>query len=226
MDTQSADRRFAPVANSRIFNRILATLRLSERRVLDLGCGFGEYLVKFGEGSIGITTTPEEVEYGKRKGISIQAGNVELIDKLSLPREFDAVWANNLFEHLLSPHAFLIKLKTVAKPDSVLILGVPIIPRIASLMRLRKFRGALAIAHVNFFTRESLRLTVECAGWRVDAVRPFLFSNLYLDNLAGFLMPHVYVVARNDADFRYGDKKLKEWKNDPHYKEILDITGQ
>ena len=175
------DKRFSPVAHSATFNRILDTLDLRSKKVLDMGCGYGEYLTHFGSGSVGVTTTPAQVAYGAQKGLAIVSGNVELIDELHIGNNFQGLWANNLFEHLLAPHAFLIKLKTIAASDAVLVLGVPVVPRIVSLMKLSKFRGALATAHVNFFTRETLHLTVERAGWKVKGLRPFIFSNTYLD---------------------------------------------
>lgn len=222
----SADKRFPPVATSRTFNRILDSFGLRAKKTLDIGCGYGEYLVNFGRGSCGITTTAAEVEYAESKGLDIVKGNAERVDELGLADSFDAVWANNLFEHLLAPHSFLIRLKKVAGPEGLLILGVPVIPAVPAMMRLKAFRGALAVAHVNFFTRASLKLTVERAGWHVSEIRPFIFSNKALDRLASSFAPHLYVVARNSADFKYDTKKLKEWKDDPHYQNILDITRQ
>jgi SAM-dependent methyltransferase len=222
----AADARFKPVQRSKTFNRILDILGLRTKKVFDMGCGYGEYLVHFGEGSMGITTTVAEVEYGKQRDIDIIQGNVELIDQLGALKDqhFEAMWANNLFEHLLSPHAYLIKLKLISTDDALLVLGVPVVPRIASLMKLGKFRGALAGAHINFFTRETLSLTVARAGWHVRSVRPFVFSNYTLDMLASFFAPHLYVVAENDSSFTYPTKKLKEWKDDEHYKQMLEIT--
>lgn len=219
------DERFSPVAHSATFNRILDTLGLRAKKILDMGCGYGEYLVCFGTGSVGVTTTPAQVEYGVEKGIAIIRGNVELIDELALAKDFQGLWANNLFEHLLAPHAFLIKLKTISAPDAVLVLGVPVVPKIASLMKVPKFRGALATAHINFFTRETLRLTVERAGWKVQTVRPFIFSNIYLDWLCSFVAPHLYVVAYNDPTFTYHIKKVIEWQDDAHYDKVLAIAG-
>ncbi|HLP79866.1 MAG TPA: class I SAM-dependent methyltransferase [Acidobacteriota bacterium] len=220
----SPEKRFDPVKKSKVFNRILSTFKLRKKKVLDLGCSFGEFLSLFGPGSVGITTTLAEVEYGKKHRLNIKQGNVELIDKIGIKESFDAIWANNLFEHLLAPHAFLIKLKTVAKDDTILLLGVPTIPRCPSLMRITAFRGALATAHVNFFTRESLRLTVQRAGWKVLDIRPFVTNIRWLDRLCSFFAPHLYVVAVNDRHFRYHDKKLMEWKDDAHYQDILKIV--
>ena len=65
MNIELIEKRFPPVEASRTFNRILDTLSLRNKKVLDLGCGYGEYLVKFGKESLGITSTVDEVEYGK-----------------------------------------------------------------------------------------------------------------------------------------------------------------
>lgn len=218
-------KRFDGVSRSRTFRRIVQTLGLGDRAVLDLGCGYGEYLAYFGPGSNGITTTPEEVRVGTERGLKITLGNVEEIDTLGLPT-FSAIWANNLFEHLLAPHAFLIRLRTVAKPQAMLILGVPMVPRIVSLTLFKKFRGVLATNHINFFTRDTLRLTVERAGWKVREIRPFVTGVAVVDRLLASFAPHLYVVADLDKEFSYPVKKLKEWESEPYYKDILTIVEQ
>jgi hypothetical protein len=93
-------------------------------------------------------------------------------------------------------------------------------------MKITKFRGALAGAHVNFFTRETLRLSAQFAGWNVLDIRPFIFSNKILDFFASFFAPHLYVVAQNNQQFRYPDKKLKEWKDEPHYRKVIEIANK
>jgi hypothetical protein len=60
-------------------------------------------------------------------------------------------------------------------------------------------------------------LTVERAGWEVITVRPFIFKNKYLDLLVRPFAPHLYVIAKNNADFVYSPKKMKEWISDEHY---------
>lgn len=208
---------------SRTFNNILDILNIKGKKVLDLGCGFGEFLVHFGKDSLGITTTLEEVEYGKDNNIRILKGNAELIEKLELKESFDVIWANNLFEHLLSPHLFLVKLRGVSREDTLLVLGVPVLPFIPALMKLSKWRGALATPHINFFTKKSLELTVERAGWEISHSRPFFFRNYFLDSIISGFMPHIYIVARCNKEYAYPDKKIKEWKDDPHYKDVLDF---
>ncbi len=214
------------VRASTTLQRIVARFRLSDKKVLDIGCGFGEYLQCFGEGSVGITTTPEEVAYGVHIGRDIRLGNAEALDEVLKPKEsFDVFWANNLLEHLLSPHAFLVRLKQFARPDSLLILGTPVVPMVPALTKIKKFRGALATPHINFFMLPTYRLTVQYAGWHIEEISPFFFSSSLLNRWGAPFAPHLYLVARNNPHYRYPPKKVKEWEHDARYRPLLSLMG-
>ena len=199
-------------------------MKLSRKRVLDIGCGFGEYLAHFGPGSVGITTTDAEVTEGKRRGLDVRRGNAEALQELPFSREFDAVWANNLFEHLLSPHAFLMRLRSCTKDDATIVLGVPVVPFLPWLIRFRRFRGTLASNHISFFTAKTLELSVTYAGWKVIAVRSLLVP-IWLEWLVRPFAPHLYVVACKDPAFVYPEKKVKEWESEPYYADMLKLGG-
>jgi len=206
---------FAGVAASKTFRHIVDTFDLSRKSVLDIGCGYGEFLMHFGPGSKGVTIVSEEVQYARKRGLTIVAGNIEDPD-FRLDGTFDVVFANNLFEHLYSPHNFLVKAKLFLKKDGILILGVPCIPKIVSLIYLRKFRGALASNHINFFTRQTLIKTVERAGWTVLECRSFHLRSRFLDMLLHVIAPHFYVIAVPDRKFVYPEKRkieLEGYKN-------------
>lgn len=218
--------RHAQVMRSQTFKHIAEACDLQNKRVLDLGCGYGEYMQRCGQGSVGITTTMAEVEYGKVNNIDIRQGNVELLsDCISSDERFDAFWANNLFEHLLSPHAFLVNMKAYAREDALLVLGVPMVPKIESLMRLRKFRGALASPHVSFFTKKTFELTVRFAGWDVIDNRGFVLPVPTIDRLVSPIIPHLYLIAKNNPNYRYPKKKLNEWQDDAHYQDMIRIMN-
>lgn len=216
------DQRFKNTGTSRTLKRIVRLFAMHEKAVLDLGCGYGEYLALFGKGSVGVTTNEKEVEEGKKRGLDIIFGNVEEIEKLDIKNKFDIVWANNFFEHILSPHAFLSKLRGVATSETILLLGVPVVPVASLLLHINKFRGALASNHINFFTKKTLVLTVERAGWIVVDVRPYILSCPPMDRFLGSFAPHLYIVAKRNESFEYPEKKLKEWKGVPYYDSFLE----
>ena len=212
--TSSSDRiekRFKSTASSRTFRNVRAYLGMESRAVLDVGCAYGEFLALFGQGSVGITLEPEEAAYGRERGLVIMNGNVE--DELflrTLAHRFEIIFANNILEHLYAPHTFLVESRQLLKSGGDIVVGVSCVPRIRSLMRFRKFRGSLAGQHINFFTRDTLRLTVERAGWIVEDVRGFRLKSGFFDHLFDLVYPHFYVIARLNPSFQYSEKRKRE----------------
>ncbi len=216
---------FAKVKTSRVFTNIRTLFELDKTSVPDVGCSEGHYLACFGPDSMGLTIIDEHVEIAKEYGLNVINKNVEDPD-FSLDKTFDAVWANNFFEHMESPHQFLIRMKKCLKPDGVLILGVPVLPYLPLLTRLKKFRGAYAASHVNFFYRKSLIETVRYAGWDVHEARLFYFKNPILDYFMNLIAPHIYVVATPKENFKYAEKRLKSLRGYSTYtKEMEEPTN-
>jgi 2-polyprenyl-3-methyl-5-hydroxy-6-metoxy-1,4-benzoquinol methylase len=214
------------VIKSKTFARICESYDLKSKSVLDIGCGVGSHMQRFGQGSIGLTTNPLEVEVGKRIDRDIRLGNVEkLAEVFPDQQKFDVIWCNNIFEHLLSPHKFLVELKQYAHDETIIILGTPMVPFPAGLMRMRQFRGALASPHINFFTKKTYQLTAEFAGWTTLTLSPFKFGNRFIDKLASHQAPHLYLVAKNNTKYRYHEKKLKEWRGDSLYEPLIEIMN-
>jgi len=218
------ENRFKKVSVSKTFKNLKEVFLLGDKFVFDIGCGYGEYLSSFGTGSFGITTTKEEVDYGRENGLDIRLGNAEMTDPSLFSNLPEVIWANNLFEHLLSPHEFLINLKRISNTDTILILGVPVVPFPSFIMKLKWFRGALASNHISFFTRKTLSLSAEYSGWKVKEIRPFIFKSKIIDNIVSVFAPHQYLVAQNNKDFRYPPKKLKEWSGEKRYSGLIDIV--
>lgn len=223
----SIEKRFKDAHASKTFQRIVRIFELKNKTVLDLGCGFGEQLSLFGSKSIGVTTNPEEVDEEKSRGFITILGNIEELEKIEIKNDFEVIWANNFFEHILSPHAFLSKLRNFATRDTKFILGVPVVPPCSSfLFIISKFRGALASNHISFFTKKTLALTVERSGWTIIDMRPFVVSYAPLDRFFGFFAPHFYVVAKKNETFKYAEKKLQEWRGVGYYESFLKNTRQ
>jgi 2-polyprenyl-3-methyl-5-hydroxy-6-metoxy-1,4-benzoquinol methylase len=206
---EKVEKRFKNVGKSKTFKNIVQTFSLNKKTVLDIGCSYGEFLVHFGKGSVGFTITPEEKDVGQACGLDVRLINIEETDG-GLEKKFDAIFANNILEHMQSPHNFLLKIKNFLKPEGTLILGVPCIPKITWLMNFKKFRGSLASLHINFFNRDTLIKTAEFAGWMVHETRGFRLRNHFLDVLLNPIYPHFYIVAQVNKNFTYAPKRLKE----------------
>ncbi len=202
---------FTAVGTSRTFANLVRSFSLDSKAVLDVGCSEGHYLQCFGAGSVGVTIIEEHAEEAKRRGLSVVLKNVE-DPAFAMEKAFDVVWANNLFEHLHAPHLFLTKMREQVTDNGTLILGVPVIPFFSFLTRFKKFRGAYAVSHINFFSRKTLIETVRVSGWHVKEARLFYFKNPFLDSCLNLIAPHIYIVAVKKERFEYAEKRLRSLK--------------
>lgn len=95
-------------------------------RILDVGCGTGTRLPLFqflGWEVEGIEPSKKASTIGQSAGYKIQNG---FFDELTLPEGYcDAIYLNNVFEHIPDLHIFLEKAKIVLKNKGELILVVP-----------------------------------------------------------------------------------------------------
>lgn len=199
------------VRSSRVFSNLIDLFQLDTRKVLDVGCSEGHHLQCFGSESVGVTIIEEHVQKAEEKGLRVIQKNVE-DPHFDVGEHFDVVWANNLFEHLHSPHLFLVKMRDVINSNGTLILGVPVIPHLSFLTRFKKFRGAYAVSHINFFNRRTLIETVRAGGWIVHEARLFYMKSSLLDWLFNLIAPHIYIIASPDPNFSYPEKRLRSLK--------------
>ena len=114
MSKEDIQLRFDNVSKSKTFRNIVGKFDLGNKSVFDIGCTYGEFLSHFGKGSTGVTIVREETEAAIKRGLNVVTGNIE-DPNFSVGSKFDAIFANNIFEHLHSPHIFLINIKSSPK---------------------------------------------------------------------------------------------------------------
>jgi SAM-dependent methyltransferase len=204
---------FAPARAVHFLCRHYAADRLA---VLDIGCGYGQHLVHFGPGSIGLDVIERNVEFVRALGLSAVLGNVE--DGFpQFEQPFDAVFASNLLEHLVAPHLFLLRLHQLLKPDGLAFIHVPTIPPLPLLDRVVRraigHNGYRASEHIYAFTPRVGEFLLQRAGFIVVdsafvAVRdhPILKWGEPLFREIGI---SVMLVGRRDPAFRYPEKRVQ-----------------
>lgn len=102
----------------------------------------------------------------------------DLLDGISGPwkEPFDVIVAGDVLEHLPRPEVLLGSLRTLLKPDGVLLLSLPNVANVTVRLGLLfgRFRyaprGILDRTHLRFFTRATGRALLEENGYRVLSV--------------------------------------------------------
>ena len=101
---------------------IRSTVIKSNIKILDIGCGAGQFL--FEMKSCGLRTFGIEVgDFDKSEDLNIR--NTNLIDAKYPNNYFDLITMNHVFEHLNNPHQILKEIRRILKVKGIFIIGVP-----------------------------------------------------------------------------------------------------
>jgi SAM-dependent methyltransferase len=196
---------------------------LDQKRVLDVACHYGYYLVHFGAGSVGLDGSPQYLQYAREMGLTVQQINLEHPFP-TFDQPFDALFFSGTLEEILSPHVALMRFRALLKPDGLLCLRVPTVPPIwfDRLIRLRRQPGYDAEAHLYFFTPRLLEMVVKRAGYEiVQTVSTGFWMNKFLRPFHRVLLPltpATTIIARPRPGFKYPPIRamrfLPDWAGD------------
>lgn len=97
-------------------------VRHLEGKVLDIGCGIGDFLA-YRPGTVGVDVNPRLVAYCRDRGLDAHEMPID-----RLPFEdaaFDGAVLDNVLEHIAEPQPLLAEARRVLRPDGTLLVGVP-----------------------------------------------------------------------------------------------------
>jgi SAM-dependent methyltransferase len=175
---------YAGYRNDPVFEQAIRSLldseivpRLSQgARVLDVGCGTGDFLAAAKERGLrptGIDVSEAGARRCRQRGFEALAGNFLTED---FGTEFDAVTMWDVIEHLRDPGAFFERSHDVLREDGLFIGKVPAFGPISVGLskRVPRLAGMLLGApdHVQYFTQGSLGALLRRTGFEVDWLHP------------------------------------------------------
>jgi 2-polyprenyl-3-methyl-5-hydroxy-6-metoxy-1,4-benzoquinol methylase len=92
---------------------------------------------------------------------------------------FDAIFFNDVLEHLVSPSDVLLSMKSKLTKDGVIVASIPNVLHfrtIRDLLLKKDWRyeeyGVLAYSHLRFFTRKSMIRLFEDCGYSIEKIEP------------------------------------------------------
>ncbi len=96
---------------------------LARKKVLDLGCGKGSYMDRFGKGSVGLDLSPKNLAIAKKNGHKVI--ECDLNNPPNLNKQFDAVFSSHLLEHLDAPINMFRYANRHLKKGGIFVLSIP-----------------------------------------------------------------------------------------------------
>ena len=153
---------------------LLSSVSVGER-VLDLGCGQGDFtaaLAAHGAAPLGIEVAEAALARARSRHPGLEFGRAALDAPLPLPdNRFDAVWAGEVIEHVADTARWLSEVRRVLRPRGRLLLTTPDHGRLRLLAGgIERYSEPLG-DHLHLYTAASLRQTLEELGFGELAIR-------------------------------------------------------
>ena len=145
-------------------------------RVLEIGCGVGNFKENMDEGSEywGVEPSLDIANIASEKLDKVLVGRFEDIYMLLPDDYFDCVVCNDVIEHMADEDWFLTTIKTKMKRKSIMVGSIPNVRYIDNLLHLiirKDWRyldsGILDRTHLRFFTEKSLKRCFDSNGYDV-----------------------------------------------------------
>lgn len=140
-----------------------STLDKTERKLLDIGCGTGDFLAVAESQHwqvTGIEISPKAAQHAQ---IKIK-GNILIGDLLSLDlpdNTYDSITLYHVIEHLIDPITFLNRIYQLLKPNGILFVETPNIGGIGFKLAGKNWSHLIPPEHIIYFNPSSLRFALK-----------------------------------------------------------------
>jgi len=153
------------------FQNFVDEYQLKGKKILEIGCGRGEYLGlmdKTGAVAYGLEHRKESVEECREKGLSVVQGFLDNPVQKIENGPFDAFYICNFLEHFDEPSIALQAIAYNLKDNGIGIVEVPN----SDLLLQDKCFYKFTLEHLLNFTQETLKLALRLNGFEVLSCKP------------------------------------------------------
>lgn len=169
--------RFDPLQlESTNIDRLSTAMVPENSKVLELGCATG-FMSQYFRRRLHCQVIGVDINPDVKPDITGDLNSAATWFKIKKFKPFDVVFASAIIEHLPSPEATLQLIKSVSKPNGILIITTPNVAHWS--LRLKLLRGhwdyedygLLDRTHLRFFTYFSFQKLISSAGFKIIAVK-------------------------------------------------------
>jgi len=148
------------------FNGFVQKYALKGKRIIEIGCGLGEYLSLIQESGVeayGLEYSEESVKQCVKNGLKVSKGFIENSTYRLDHAPFDAFFILNFLEHLPDPNSSLTGIYNNLTKDAV---GLVEVPNFDMILRNRLFSEFIG-DHLFYFTAETLSEILRQNGFEI-----------------------------------------------------------
>lgn len=146
--------------------RHLPSLPIGGGRLLDVGCGNGEFLqlaIEMGWRAEGIDFDMQAVGAARASSLNVVCGCIEDFKEKS--GQFDVITVSHVIEHVHDPASLLVQVHRLLKPDGMLWIETPNIDSFGARKFGRNWRGIEPPRHLQLFNIKSLGFLLKSIGF-------------------------------------------------------------
>jgi SAM-dependent methyltransferase len=148
------------------FGAFVQKYALQEKKLIEIGCGRGEYLSLFQESGVkafGVEYADDSVRYCVEHGLQVSQGFVDSPDYSLEHGPFDAFAVLNFLEHWPDPNA---SLSGIARNLSENAIGLVEVPSFDMMLRKNLFSEFIS-DHILYFTQDTLETLLRLNGFEI-----------------------------------------------------------
>ncbi len=148
------------------FKDFIEKYSLKGKKIIEIGCGKGEYLSFFAQLGVdvyGLEASEESVSACKKQGLKVIQGFIESETYQIENAPFDAFFMMSFLEHIPHPNKVLRGIFNNLKEDAV---GIVEVPNFNMILRKNLFSEFIS-DHLMYFTKDTLINTLNLNGFKV-----------------------------------------------------------
>jgi len=198
------------------FKNFVEKYDLKNKRILEVGCGNGEYLKIMNDycnNTYGIEYSLNSVNHCVKNNLQVTKDFLEDENTKVNINLFDSFYMMNFLEHIPEPNKILSSIYNNTTQDAIGIIEVPNFDLTIS----KNIFSDFSLEHLSYFTKETLELLLRLNGFEILSLQPIWYDNI--------LSAVVRKKIKTDfSDFNTSKKTLSEkinvYLNNPTFKKI------